>query len=647
MRIIRKFEDGGGMPSANYFVMKAPVQNPSDSTSSSSSDKSSGDSTKGSPIPLLSDAAYKYLIENGGLPNDADAFFSQLEQLSNQQNNPFASQDNGKLAISILKEINDLRSNKDSFNKAIESAKASDSLEDVAVSNDGSLFVKGNNNNIMKVSLNEYQKIKGKVRPLTLAELMNERQMNPNLTNDQSTINIAQSSVGISKVSEYLHNLISYMGKSSSTTDRMINVQDAKSQLAKLTGRAPNNLEVQGLEDMYKAAADNDSDFSEIKMTNAGNRPNSPQALKAAMGYIVSSLSEGMKNKIYATAAINGISPQYMIQNILMNQTYTESSLSSTPVEDKGFSRERDMAYDLQADEQKFELGLKQKQYEALNAPTKISPIEAFTTGKWRNPNDIYEYNNPNSNMKINMIADARGPLFSLVDGKTAISPAMLSTILNQGNYNSILNSNNIYIGEDRIQPSAANQLAYDGKDVAKVYVPVTASGAPDLLAEGKFSNVYNMFKAQRNKLSVNDAKRLFANAGFNNIGITRSPNGQLDIDVSNSNVKPFLAMGVYTNTASNISDSKYMLKINNKDEASNANNIMKEAFTVGSGKNKKDYTPSGWFSSPVKGTVFIPYRWNANEIVESQQGHYVGNTSGVVNTQYNLQHGNALKLMQ
>ena len=247
-------------------------------------------------------------------------------------------------------------------------------------------------------------------------------------------------------------------------------------------------------------------------------------------------------------------------------------------------------------------------------------------------PGMTYQMNTPNANVKLNMTATGIGPLFSLQKAGEVIGGAVLTDILEQGNYASIVDPNQAYIGNVKIDQMVLKELAYTGADVAKVYVPVR-NGAPDFEQMDKFNDAYQVFNINKDKWTTAEAETYFKQAGFSGVRIDEvvDKNGNRSkVIVENSSVKPFLSVPVITNSASDLADIPWMVEIIGQEKKS-AEQLMESVFSSvsGTGKNSKvtSRMPKAFWSleDPYKGNVLIAYRPEATAILSASQGNLMG----------------------
>ena len=112
-------------------------------------------------------------------------------------------------------------------------------------------------------------------------------------------------------------------------------------------------------------------------------------------------------------------------------------------------------------------------------------------------PGKTYTFNT-NSGIFIDMKASASGALPSLTKSGEVLEAGVVSEILSVKNYKSILNPQEAYLGDDRVDPALLGELAYTGSDAAKVYAPVKADGSMDLGSMERFNALYEVFKENK-----------------------------------------------------------------------------------------------------------------------------------------------------
>lgn len=174
-------------------------------------------------------------------------------------------------------------------------------------------------------------------------------------------------------------------------------------------------------------------------------------------------------------------------------------------------------------------------------------------------PGTTYTINNPNAGVSIDMAATFVGPLYELDKSGAVIEPTMLSNILSKNKYQSILNPHDAYIGDTKIDPAQLGEIVYSGNDIAKVFVPVKPDGSLDLGSMDRFNKVFKVYQENKDEWTVQQAQTYFVNNDFPGVRIKRlaGRDGKVSSElVENNAVKPFLAVPILTNSASDLSDN-------------------------------------------------------------------------------------------
>lgn len=233
---------------------------------------------------------------------------------------------------------------------------------------------------------------------------------------------------------------------------------------------------------------------------------------------------------------MNGDTPENLIMSMLITETNASSKQSVTPKELPG-----------------------QTTADKAAKTVSLSPQELFHNDRLYQPGMTYEINNPKAGIALRATATGIGPLFSLLKSGETLGPKTISSIISENNYMSILNPAKAFIGDTKIDPQLLKEVAYTGEEVAKVYLPVKTDGSPDLSQMEDFSKAYEIFNANKDVWSIDQIKAHFKRAGFSNIDIQEQRNSDGTITKvigENNRVKPFLALPIITNSASDISSN-------------------------------------------------------------------------------------------
>ena len=196
---------------------------------------------------------------------------------------------------------------------------------------------------------------------------------------------------------------------------------------------------------------------------------------------------------------------------------------------------------------------------DAKDKSVALSTPELFYSDKFYRPGMTYEINNPSAGVTMKVTAGGIGPLFSLSKNGEVVSPNTVAKVFTQENYQSILDTGKLFIGDQKIDPLAMRELAFTGDQVAKVYLPVRPDGTPDLAQMDKFGEAYQVFNMNKDVWSVGEIQRFFKASGFDGVQVkqlTNSDGTHTKVIGETGNVRPFLALPVMTNSASDLHEN-------------------------------------------------------------------------------------------
>jgi hypothetical protein len=167
-----KYQGGGGFNTFSGYSRAVPEQ-PVTSQAKAQQEQSGP--------KLLDDKLYGELIK-GGLISDVNVFVDQLIELENSAS---SSLNVGKsftgASLKLIAKVNEVRRNKELYKESANTAFRNKSLNEVAVGSYGEVFVR-TEKGIRPISVTEYSGKKDKYgQTLTVRELLEEREKNPNL----------------------------------------------------------------------------------------------------------------------------------------------------------------------------------------------------------------------------------------------------------------------------------------------------------------------------------------------------------------------------------------------------------------------------------------------------------------------------------
>lgn len=222
-----------------------------------------------------------------------------------------------------------------------------------------------------------------------------------------------------------------------------------------------------------------------------------------------------------------------------------------------------------------------------------LEQFQLFHNDKMQQVNNTFAMNDPKTSMLFRGVIGGVSPIIT-VDGKS-VGMTTVKNILTGANYNQIVQGNNVYFGNKKVESANLNNLIYNGEDAAKVYMPVGIGGSPDFEALAKFKDIYAVFEANKETWDNARAKKHFKDNGYNLEFEDKIEGGKrVKSIVDNANVKPFLVMYGYTNDATGLTkNNPWITEFNSVDEAMIPE--LESVWTVGEGKKAKNLTPDAF----------------------------------------------------
>ena len=256
MKVIPKFQRGGGFESFFTTYMPVQVQSPSQA---SQSRKSSGETkTKKEKGELTEKDFFDMLKDIDGLPNEMDAIVGNL--INTFRLSALTGVDTGDLATTYLQNLYQVKvasQNKATYDKVVEQANKNGSMAEPAISMDGKLVVQNADGKITTVSLSNYFENKDQYAPLTVSNLANLRAYSPELAYNPEVFNIINNSVGFESFQALIKQAVQTLGSTEYTRNGMFSAEgNASKGLALLqTLREDDRVQAMGsvtAEGLYK-----------------------------------------------------------------------------------------------------------------------------------------------------------------------------------------------------------------------------------------------------------------------------------------------------------------------------------------------------------------------------------------------------------
>ena len=241
------------------------------------------------------------VLKENGLPNDVDYFLDRANSFLRKSQNLgelFVSGQSNQYDMSDLIRLqslaNRIKHNNELHETASEQIIKEGSGSEVAISNEGSLYVYNKDGSIKTISADTYYKNPQKYQALTNSQLIHLREERPELAYNNSILTDLSNTVGMKSIVDYVKATIGAFGtnKSSNQFDRYTSKYQNKIEkgFEQLLG-------FNGPDGIYKVTESNST-------SNQGYHDK--ESLDLAVNYLYKTLPQNMKNVLRAQAAAEG-----------------------------------------------------------------------------------------------------------------------------------------------------------------------------------------------------------------------------------------------------------------------------------------------------------------------------------------------------
>lgn len=418
---------------------------------------SSGSSKSGSNSGQLTEKdLYTKLGSIDGLQSDVSAVISKIQNDMSQQSllDPLGTGSSSSIANKYLENLNYLnqvKQNKDAFNKSYALANSKNSIAEAAVTSNGGVVVKDASDKIKIVSPEEYLKNQKNYILQTNGNLLAERRENPQYKFNNNLLDIVNNSTSTKEISDTINAFTSSLGSSENTLSGY-SVKDQK--------------QIQGGLEILKAAADK---YGEQTVMNALNfdgvyknkvfTSDQLQQAKAAISAIYNMLPNNQKTllKLNSNGTESGVIQQ--ITQIVSSKTTNK------------FNFDPDFQPDLNPDGTKKETDKSKNGDEESNFYSNII--------KERGGTPITLQINKGSNAQMSITGTNYGNI--LGSDKNTIPETSLYNVMNSGLSGIITNTNSITFGNQKINSGQWKDIMYDNSGGTSAHLPKKADGSVDL----------------------------------------------------------------------------------------------------------------------------------------------------------------------
>lgn len=526
----------------------------------------------------------KMLEKLDGLPSDMAVLTETLQNFYiDQQYSPFPSTSNiASRYLQALQQMKTANFNHEVYKDALKTVSDNGGINELAITDRGQIICTNGDGDFQLLSLDQLRE-NPDYQPLTNSELLYYRAQSPQLANNNELLKVVKNGIGIESVTKMIQDNIGNLGTTSESSEGF-----ARTQASQL---------IIGLQEFMNAQQQSGNYNATVDSLYKGKLLTKSQAVQAqaALSYIYTTLPANAKT-LLKTKTQNGTDAEA----IELVQTLINSRLSSTA----------DFSLDLDESPTSKD-GKKGGAGENLDQDLVVN-IQAGHGGH----DTIYSLDNSSGigltvqGTAYEQIKDTKGNHI----GRTSVE-----SLINDSGLRSIINADNgVYFGNQKVDLDSLLSIAYDGKGILRVNLPIRSDGSPnfDLLEE------YSKAQAEFLLSGQTDEERLqiFGNTEkYPGLTSLIKPTGELD----ESKFAPFIvASGMTTDGMVEI-DKKQNKFVTEVKQTPTLVEQLRTSLVTGSGKEARypdidEYGLLEWLSLGLngydhifKGNIYIPLNMN------------------------------------
>lgn len=229
---------------------------------------------------------------------------------------------------------------------------------------------------------------------MSVADLLNERNSNPTLVNNNDVFKIAENSIGLETISKYAQTIVNSLGTTKESQEYIVNKKDALSgqklieeQVA--LGNTPSDSVIKGFE-ILKQVSDSPTEYSKVKRSDSNQKVHAIRAVN----YIWSTLDVNSQNKLKAQAGLSGQKPTDLLMDLIIISDGSTSESSVLPISDS--ITNSGSAADSE-----------------LKGRPSMTTLQTFLKGTHAIPGQTYVHNDPELGLKFNATITGSLPFVS------------------------------------------------------------------------------------------------------------------------------------------------------------------------------------------------------------------------------------------
>ena len=542
-----------------------------------------------------------------GIPVDVDYVTQQLSRLEDRLNKGLPV--TKAMTHSVMSKINKVLQNSKYLEDAEKYSEKNDAIGEIAVGNyygRGQLYVLDRKNDIKSIDLAQYDPEKHGPA-LTINELIEHRKFNPTQAFDTSLTRIINSNIGMSKINNRIQEIIKTVGSAETTSEAYT---DLVSYLGQESAKRPTRDQLATLQSMAQAlqTLGPDAIFKNKQVFESKN-------VQDAFKYIESVLPRSEKMQLIGRYIANGgdrKNAEAYVQSLIINALNSSNDVKSGNYID--YEGAINKAAGTQAGN---------KEGKQVNM-TGLEQLAQGTLGQ--RAYTIVSKNN--SGLALTLKGAGLG---KLTDAKNnLVNESILSDALNSG-LGALIDTNNIFFGDQKISPNMLDQFVYDGNDVINIWAPVSVDGGVDFSKLQKYEELRQKIKANPS-LSQEDIAYLMQEIGING---TLDKNGNF---VGNDpNMGQFIVLtGITSDEVIDDSENEVSYKLHGKDKDLTLEKI-KQIYGIANKGFKGDARRSfktGWFDWTTD-LIAAPIFMRLGQTAQYDASTIVGNGPRITTNQY------------
>lgn len=596
---------GGGLPAFVSYVnveqalpAYAGIGSSSASAESTSSSKSSSSSKSGSSsdIGLLNKEMQKILMENG-LPSDVQYFLQKADVFGNSID-PLDPHSQERIYTKLLSMLPEIKQNKAEYDDAIKHAREKGTLDQVAVTKDGHIYVRDRETGKIDLKSPNSEIDEAKFERLTNGQLLQMRAYVPGHAMDKGGLTtLVASSISFADIEKSITDKIDKLGKSTMSQEGFVRKDSKNAELMK----GYEQIIGQGEDGVYKVTSKTVSQNSQAK---------------AFLNYLSKSLSRQERAVLMNRASENGTTVEEVLVDLLQGRLTDEQDMK--------------ISFDNQAT--KGATDNEGKPVKGGLESMESTPAVDFFRGLGQQTNLTMKNGSGTLNILGNVGSIAKEDGSSL--GTTTLDQVARS------NFAPGLDLRNATFGNSLIDMTKQNKIVVDSNYIVGMDLPIDQEAFQKGIIKPDFALLKKVSEVQKQLQGETDPNKI--NAAYERAGLPVLYSGvdQNGRPILSTNYYRFAAMEGYADKGilpKDVDFDETVERVEDENDQKSIIGILKS--------NDKTFTESRsgflFWTSPelYKGTVFIPIRNNAvNYTAGAKHTAYQSSLMQLAEAQKNVQ---------